>query len=235
LVKVLDFGLARRVASDRADESAVTFMTRDSPGTVSGTLSYMAPEVLRGEPGNIASDLWALGVVLYEAATGRLPFRGKTTFETSSAILHELPPPLPARIPPSLSATILRCLAKDPAQRYQSAGEVKAALEAVEAAAIAGAQPPSQPTGYQTTVMRGVNHLSIEGTDQLLLVGTTKGAFLLRSSGRRSRWDVAGPYFHGHAVYAMAYEARRGLHRLWASTSNFWGTFLRSSDDFGRT
>jgi serine/threonine protein kinase/photosystem II stability/assembly factor-like uncharacterized protein len=232
LAKVLDFGLARRIPVD-VSESTITAV--ETPGSVSGTLSYMAPEVLRGEPGDARTDLWALGVVLYEAAGGQLPFRGNTAFETSSAILQQMPPPLPSRIPPSLWAIIQRCLAKEPAQRYQGASEVKAALEAVESAAIVGAQAPSQPTGYQTTVMRGIRHLRISNTDVLLLVGTTKGAFLLRSTRQRSRWDVAGPYFHGHGVYAMAYDRRNGRHRLWASTNNFWGTFLRSSDDFGRT
>jgi photosystem II stability/assembly factor-like uncharacterized protein len=235
LVKVLDFGLARRMPADVSDESTTTFRALDSPGSVSGTLSYMAPEVLRGEPGDARSDLWALGVVLYEAAAGQLPFRGKTAFETSSAILQGIPPPLPSRLPPSLWAIVQRCLAKEPAQRYQGAGEVKAALEAVESAAIAGAQPSSQPAGYQTTVIRGIRHLRVKDRDLLLLVGTTKGAFLLRSTNQRSRWEVAGPYFHGHAVYAVAYDGRGGRHRLWASTHNFWGTFLRSSDDFGRS
>jgi len=69
----------------------------------------------------------------------------------------------------------------------------------------------------------------------LLLVGTNKGAFFLRSSRDRSRWDVAGPYFHGQGIYAMAYDGRSGRHRLWVSANNvMWGTFLRSSDDFGR-
>ncbi|MGH9199679.1 MAG: serine/threonine-protein kinase [Vicinamibacterales bacterium] len=235
LVKVLDFGLARRIPLDVPDESTMTFTAPDSSGSVSGTLFYMAPEVLRGESGDARGDLWALGVVLYEAAAGRPPFRGNTAFETSSAILQEMPPPLPGRMPPSLWAIIQRCLAKEPAQRYQQASEVKAALETVESAAMTGAQPSSQPAGYQTTVMRGIRHLRVSNTDVLLLIGTTKGAFLLRSTKQRSRWEVAGPYFHGHAVYAMAYDSRGGRHRLWASTNNFWGTFLRSSDDFGRT
>jgi len=68
----------------------------------------------------------------------------------------------------------------------------------------------------------------------LLLVGTVKGAFLLRSNLERSQWDVAGPYFHGQAIYALAYDGRDGRRRLWASTSSYWGTYLRSSDDFGR-
>jgi hypothetical protein len=235
LVKVLDFGLARHMPADESVDQTMTFTKVDSPGEVSGTLSYMAPEVLRGEPGDARSDLWALGVVLYEAAAGDLPFRGKTTFETSSAILNGTPPPLPASVPPSLWAIIQRSLAKQPAERYQRASEIKAALEAVESAAISGAQRPAQPAGFATTVIRGTRHLRVGNGDVLVLVGTTKGAFLLRSTSQRGRWETAGPYFHGHNVYAMAYDDRDGSHRLWASTNNYWGTYLRSSDDFGRT
>src|SRR6266852_4911286 len=196
----------------------------------------MAPEILRGEDADHRSDLWALGVVLYEAASGQLPFRGRTGFEISSAILHELPPPLPSWVPPTLWAIVQRSLAKEPAQRYQLASEIQAALEAVQSAAIGAPPPPSEPRGLLTTVIRGVPHIHPKSGDSLLLVGTTKGAFLLRSNGRRTHWDVGGPYFHGHAVYAMAYDDRNGRHRVLASTqSALWGTFLRSSDDFGKT
>ena len=72
--------------------------------------------------------------------------------------------------------------------------------------------------------------------DVLLLVGTMKGVFLLRSSARRQRWDVAGPYFHGQPTYALAFDSRNGRRSLWAATSSvLWGAFLRSSDDYGRT
>jgi photosystem II stability/assembly factor-like uncharacterized protein len=196
----------------------------------------MPPEVLRGEPGDQRGDLWALGVVLYEAAAGQLPFRGRTSFEISSAILHELPPQLPARIPPGLWAIIQRCLAKEPAQRYQQASEIQAALEAIQSVAMVSQGPPADYRGPETTVQRGIRHLQVKSGDVLLLVGTTKGAFLLRSNAQRSRWDVAGPYFHGQAIYAMAYDDRAGRHRLWASThSPLWGTFLRYTKDFGRT
>lgn len=236
LVKVLDLGLARRLEKDMLDGATRTIGPLEASGGLTGTLPYMAPEILRGQEADFRSDLWALGVVLYEAASGQLPFRGRTTFEISSAILHELPPPLPSRIPASLWATIQKCLSKEPAQRYQRASEVQAALEAVHAATIAATAPPqSDQAGFRTTVLRGMRHLAVKNGDVLLLVGTMKGAFLLRSTAERSRWEVAGPYFHGQPIYAMAYDRRDARHRLWASTSNYWGCYLRSSDDFGRT
>ena len=69
----------------------------------------------------------------------------------------------------------------------------------------------------------------------LLLVGTMKGAFMLRSDESRTNWQVAGPYFAGRAIYAMAFDNRRGRQRLWAAVNSpFWGSYLSSSDDFGR-
>ncbi|MGE5326414.1 MAG: protein kinase domain-containing protein [Deltaproteobacteria bacterium] len=231
LVKVLDFGLARQLPKVVDDATATLAPHEDG---VAGTIAYMAPEILRGQPGDFRGDIWALGVVLYEAACGQIPFRGATSLEVSSAVLHEQPTPPPARIPPGLWAVIQRCLAKEPAQRYQLAAEVQAALEAVQSGIAPRPSPEPEQRGPATTVHRGIRHLRVKEGDVLLMVGTTKGAFLLRSSVERRRWDVAGPYFHGHAIYAMAYDGRAGRHRLWASTSTFWGTFLRSSDDFGK-
>jgi hypothetical protein len=72
--------------------------------------------------------------------------------------------------------------------------------------------------------------------DALVLVGTTKGAFLLRSDKKRKKWDVSGPHFPGHVVYAMAYDGRGGNQRLWFSSFHWaFGTTLRASDDFGQT
>jgi serine/threonine protein kinase len=235
LVKVLDFGLAKRLEGAVFEGSTRSFETSQDASMVSGTLPYMAPEVLRGEGAEYRSDLWALGVVLYEAASGRLPFEGRTSFEISSAILREMPKPLGPPVPPGLWATIQRCLAKEPTQRYQRAGEVQAALEALLSAGIVSRDPSADPGPPRTTILHGVRHIHVRKGDFLLLVGTTKGAFLLRSNIQRSRWDVGGPYFHGHAVYAMAYDDRGGQHRIWASTQNYWGTLLRSSDDFGKS
>ena len=236
LVKVLDFGLAKQVAGHDAsfEGPTRTLETLQTGSTLSGTLAYMPPEVLRGEAADYRSDLWALGVVLYEAASGRRPFAGRTGFELSSAIMREMPKVLGPPVPPGLWAIIQRCLSKEPAQRYQRAGEVLAALEAIQGAAVFAAAPSADRSEPQTTVHHSVRHTRVRRRDFLLLVGTTKGAFILRSNINRARWEVGGPYFHGHAVYALAYDNRTGQHRIWASTASFWGTLLRSTEDFGR-
>jgi photosystem II stability/assembly factor-like uncharacterized protein len=84
--------------------------------------------------------------------------------------------------------------------------------------------------------MPDVRHVKPRNNDILLLVGTMKGAFILRSNRAREEWEVGGPYFPGSAVYAMAYDGREGRHRIWGSPNSMhWGGLLRSSDDFGRT
>jgi tetratricopeptide (TPR) repeat protein len=127
-VKVLDFGLAKYVAMDEVDETR-TLESLTAAGTLVGTPHYLSPEVLRGKPADARSDVWALGVVLYEMLSGRLPFRGTSMFEVSSAILREELPPLPANVPLRLRRIVERCLKKDPQERYQSAGEVRTAFE----------------------------------------------------------------------------------------------------------
>lgn len=237
LAKVLDFGLAKRVGVGLFEGPTQSFRTIQDGSMVSGTLPYISPEILRGEAADYRSDLWALGVVLYESVSGQLPFDGRTGFEVSSAIMREIPKPLGPPVPPGLWAVIQRCLSKEPAQRYQRASEVQAALEAVQSASMTStpeaASDRSAP--QQPTILHSVRHVHVKRGELLLLVGTTKGAFLLRSNGQRKRWDVGGPYFHGHSVYSLAYDGRGGQHRLWASTASYWGTMLRSSDDFGKS
>jgi tetratricopeptide (TPR) repeat protein/predicted Ser/Thr protein kinase len=137
--KVLDFGLAHAVAAEHAPDMTQTRAPSSSNPPLAGTLSHMAPELLRGAAPSSRSDIWALGVVLYEMASGHRPFDGDTSFELSAAILHAAPATLPARIPASLQAIIRRCLAKDPHERYGQAIEVRSALEAVQAEVSTGA------------------------------------------------------------------------------------------------
>lgn len=234
-VKVLDFGLARFVDKSEPNNATKSLASVVDATGITGTLPYMAPEQFRGDRLDHRVDIWALGVILYEAAGGQVPFRGSTPFALGASVLNDPPPPLPNNIPPGLTAVIQRCLAKDLAVRYQRASEVSAALGAIQVAAVS---TPAGPSGLRTppTVLRSLHHICVNPKEALLLVGTTKGAFLLRSSPPRKKWEVGGPYFHGDAVYALAFDGREGRHRLWASTfSVLWGTVLRSSDDFGKT
>ena len=129
-IKVLDFGLALRLrGKEFADLTTRPSLTR--AGTVVGTVPYMSPEQLRAEPAEPPSDLWALGVLLYEMTTGSRPFQGNTEFEVSSAILNDPPRAFPSRVTPQLQAVITRCLQKLSSHRYQRASEVYAALEAI--------------------------------------------------------------------------------------------------------
>ncbi len=130
-LKVLDFGISRRLDTGQGGSETTRFdKSWESQHTFTGTLPYVAPEVLKGEDGDARSDIWSLGVLLYEMAAGRRPFKGGTAFELSAAILRERAPLITPPLPPILQSVIDRCLDKDPGQRYQSAGEVRAALEA---------------------------------------------------------------------------------------------------------
>jgi serine/threonine protein kinase/dipeptidyl aminopeptidase/acylaminoacyl peptidase len=129
--KVLDFGLAHSAGIPGGADEPRADSTITEPGTIVGTPHYLAPELLRGGRADARSDIWALGVLLYEMAAGGSPFAGRTEYELSAAILNAMPAPLPPHVPAGLRTVIERCLAKDAAQRYRSAGEVRAALEAL--------------------------------------------------------------------------------------------------------
>ncbi|HMK73237.1 MAG TPA: serine/threonine-protein kinase, partial [Myxococcaceae bacterium] len=123
-VKILDFGIAKLFGSD-----APTGLT--SAGFIVGTPEYMAPEQVTGGAITPATDLYALGVVMYEMVTGELPFTGDTPLSTAAKRIQEAPRP-PHTVLPGLdrrwSEIILRCLAREPERRFRAAGEVRAAL-----------------------------------------------------------------------------------------------------------
>jgi serine/threonine protein kinase len=128
-VKVLDFGLAKLAPpSDQGLSNAATISTTISrEGQVVGTVPYMAPEQIRGEAVDTRSDLFSLGVVLYELVSGRPPFAGETPIHISYAILQEAPKPLAsvrAGLPADLDRLVMRCLEKNPRERAPSALDV---------------------------------------------------------------------------------------------------------------
>ena len=134
--KLLDFGLAKVNAANSGQVSLSADTDRNmmltQRGTVMGTIHYMSPEQARGLPLDARSDLFSFGVVLYQMATGRLPFRGGTAFMTMEAIVQETPAPvtrLNPEVPESLQAIIDRCLEKDCEMRYQHASDVGSDLK----------------------------------------------------------------------------------------------------------
>jgi tetratricopeptide (TPR) repeat protein/class 3 adenylate cyclase len=136
-VKVLDFGLAKLAPVNGPGYADAE--SRTHPGTIMGTPRYMSPEQARGLDVDAGTDVWSLGVVLYELAAGRAPFEGATPADVAAAILHTEPPPLDAAAPAAvagLGAIVARAMRKDRVDRYGDAGEMVAELRGVSSNAV---------------------------------------------------------------------------------------------------
>jgi serine/threonine protein kinase len=119
--KILDFGLAKQAALAAASpEDTMTVVQQTEPGMIMGTVAYMSPEQARGKPADHRSDQFSFGLILYEMAAGCKAFDKPEAVQVMSAILTEDPPPIERNIPAPLQWAIDRCLAKDPADRYES-------------------------------------------------------------------------------------------------------------------
>jgi len=144
-VKLLDFGLAKQRAATTLDDRTLT-QGMTVQGQIVGTLQYMSPEQLQGKEADARSDLFSFGLVLYEMLAGRPPFGGDNPASTIAAILSAEPAPLSPLAPPSLERVVRSCLAKDPDVRFQTARDLKRAIEwAVSADASAAARAPAPP------------------------------------------------------------------------------------------
>ena len=165
-LKILDFGLAKKQGAEASPDSryfdpqnntatgtATGLMDLTTPGSTVGTAAYMSPEQAKGDPLDARTDLFSLGSVLYEMATGQPPFGGRSTAEVFAALLMKDPPPVSSlnpAMPSALDPIIAKLLAKDRDQRYRSAEELLADLEAVSAAAPRPPAPSRPATASST-------------------------------------------------------------------------------------
>jgi Tol biopolymer transport system component len=137
-IKVLDFGLAKLVRPEDNHETAVTLTNPATlPGMVVGTVGYMSPEQVRGEPIDPRSDIFSFGAVLYEMLTGKRAFKRETSAETMTAILRDEPQALNDtgwQGPPELQRILVRCLEKNVERRFQSASDLAFAIESLSGA-----------------------------------------------------------------------------------------------------
>src|SRR5271167_4243009 len=151
-VKVLDFGLAKLVRAEENHETAVTL-----PGMVMGTVGYMSPEQVRGEPSDARSDIFSFGAVLYEMLTGNRAFKRNTSAETMTAILREEPPELNNtgwQGPLGLQRILARCLEKNVERRFQSASDLAFAIESLSGtSALTATQGMEQPNARRSSLL----------------------------------------------------------------------------------
>jgi eukaryotic-like serine/threonine-protein kinase len=133
-VKILDFGLAKYALDAAQSGSTLTMDAGTAPGTVMGSVGYMSPEQVRGEPADSRSDIFGFGAILYEMMTGKRAFSADTPVETMNAILKDEPPEIDleqSRISPGLERIARHCLEKNPSDRFQSARDLSFALTAL--------------------------------------------------------------------------------------------------------
>src|SRR5205823_436120 len=162
-VKVTDFGIARAGASQMTEE-----------GSIVGTAQYLSPEQARGGNVDQRSDLYSLGIVLYELLTGTVPFTGDTPVEIAMKHLSQVPEPPSARRPDpphELDLVVMRALAKDPQERYQSAEEMDADL-----ARVARGASVSRITEESATQIMHAPAASLSGTAATMLAPPRRGA-----------------------------------------------------------
>jgi cephalosporin-C deacetylase-like acetyl esterase len=207
--KVLDFGIARLRAQDSVPPSQLlTVETLTTAGTALGTVEYMSPEQVLGRPVDPRSDLFSLGVVLHQMATGTMPFAGGSTGAVFDEILHKMPTPavrLNPRVPVELERILDRCLEKEPDKRWQSAAALRDALIRCREAA--------RPASVRALVQPWVSSRSVRIAAGLVVTLLIGGAVTYARHRATTRWvhDDALPRIRalidaGPASYLDAYR-----------------------------
>ena len=203
-VKVLDFGLAKMMGNDAAaghDATLTITVTEPLSGErhVMGTVPYMAPEQLRGEKVDARSDLFSLGIVLYELATGRRPFNGDSTVEISSSILRDTPEP-PSRVradlPTEFCLVVGQCLEKNPRERVQTALDVNNALRRMRKALERGEPEKPAPSKVASIAVLPFVNRSASADDEYFSDGLADELLNVLSKIKGLRVTARASSFH---------------------------------------
>jgi Tol biopolymer transport system component len=166
-VKILDFGLAKQTSIPTGSPDETMTVQQTTPGMILGTVHYMSPEQARGTPADHRSDQFSFGLILYEMATGKKAFDKAETIQTMSAILSEDAPPIEMALPEPLRWAIERCLAKQPAERYESSSDLYRDLKNIR------------------------DHLSTSSVASASVISATRAVVLLPAARRRAWWPWA--------------------------------------------
>jgi len=161
-VKILDFGLAKLTQPESSSHDAPTLTEQTAAGVVMGTVGYMAPEQVRGQPADHRADIFSFGAILYEMLAGKRAFQKPTSPETLSAILNEDPPGISQvapNIPAAMQRVVHRCLEKNPEQRFQSASDLAFALDAPSETPSSAVGSAISPVGRRRNFWLGVGVL----------------------------------------------------------------------------
>ncbi len=195
-VKVQGFGLAQPLSPKQLTEATTAAQAPVALGVIGERFAYLAPEELRGQAPDARSDVWALGAILHEMATGRRPFQGTTPFELGSAILGGVAAPLPGSVPAEVQAVIDRCLRKEPGERYRRASDVHAALDAVQSGRI---RPPAAAAVGRSTLRR--HWMAVAAI--AIVVLAVAGGYLVGMLSRRAPAPVPSSPASTHALAVL--------------------------------
>ncbi|MCO6511694.1 MAG: protein kinase [Aridibacter famidurans] len=239
--KILDFGLARVERSQFTDEASTLNLTKT--GQVMGTPAYMSPEQAEGSQADRRSDVFSLGVVMYEAITGEKPFKGENYASIVSKVLTHEPrevDDIRSDVPYLLSRLIMKCLNKEQRRRYQSMNEVRVILKEIESALVSGASLSRRGVGRRLGRRFGNGAAVLSAISGLLLISTIVFGWLWWSSSRTSettpsRFTLAPPIDQELRLFE-ANLSRDGKMIVFASRSKGVRTlFVRSLERFEHT